>query len=112
MAATPLVNTITPARTGTRYDNVAVAADNVNGNSVVNDGNLILALINGAGAQTVVVKSVAVADSTLTPPSLTINLAASQSFLTSRFNPAVWGGVLVFTASAATVTVIPIEVTG
>lgn len=101
------------ARTGVRFDNGYVACDSANGNSVANDGAVQLLFVNGTGAQTVVVQTPYTEDGgNLAAPSLTINLAASQSFLTNFFPPSVYGGTLIFTASAATVTVQPVHVSG
>lgn len=84
----------------------AVAADNTNGNTVVNDGNTSLVFENGTGAQTVVLETsatvggLAVADKTL-------NLAANTKYRVpaSALPVSLYGTLLKFTASAATVLV-------
>src|SRR5580704_5376503 len=109
MTATAL-SLVQTTRKGVRYDNAAVATDNVNGNSIPNDGNVVLMLINGTGAQTVTVASIELPDGTnLAAPSLSIPLTASQSVVTSTFPPSVYGSTLNITSTAATVTIVPLH---
>lgn len=111
MAATPLTNQVQVSRAGVRYDNAFVAADNVNGNSFVNDGQTVLLAVGTAGG-TLTFKSVAVSDSLLTPPNLVVTLTGTQAQAIGPFNPAVWGSAVTVTASVATITLLPVHVSG
>jgi hypothetical protein len=111
MAATALSNLLQAKRGGAVISTGSVACDNVNGNSVVNDGNVALILASTAGG-TVVVQSVATGDAgNLAAPTFTITLTGAQTVLTDFFNPAIYGSTLTFTASVSTISVLPVHLT-
>lgn len=86
----------------------AVACDNVNGNSAINGGSLILELTSSAGG-TVTVAFTKAVDGVL-PAALSYSFTGAQTKLVGGFPVDIYGSVVTFTASVSTITYIAYQV--
>lgn len=85
-----------------------VACDNVNGNTAVNGGNLILELTSSAGGTVTVTFANQVDGQTVTP--ITYTFTGAQSRLVGGWPVAYYGSTVTFTASVSTITYIAYSV--
>lgn len=86
----------------------AVACDNVNGNSAVNGGTLILELTSSAGGTVTVAFANQVDGQTVAP--VTYTFTGAQTRVVGGFPVAFYGSTVVFTASVSTITYIAYSV--
>ena len=109
MAATPVtVNSLdhkTPLTKPT-----PIACDNVNGNSAINGGTLILELTSSAGGTVTVSFPASASVDGQAPASLTYTFTGAQTKLVGGWPVAYYGSTVTFTASANTITVIAYQV--
>jgi hypothetical protein len=87
-----------------------VACDNVNGNSAINGGTLILELTSSAGGTVTVTFPASAAVDGQAPAALTYTLTGAQTKLVGGFPVAYYGSTVTFTASVSTITVIAYQV--
>jgi hypothetical protein len=85
-----------------------VACDNVNGNTAINGGTLILELTSSAGG-TVTVAFTKSVDGVLPAP-LTYTLTGVQTRIAGGFPVDAYGTIVTFTASVGTITYIAYQV--
>lgn len=103
MPATAItVNTITRAGAAPVTE---AAGDNTNGNSFTNNGATWLEVTNGGGSAGTVTVAFPQKVDGQTVPVKSYSLAAAAKARIGPFPPAVYGNTVVFTPSAATITV-------
>jgi len=85
-----------------------VACDNVNGNSAVNGGTLILELTSSAGGTVTVAFANQVDGQTVAP--VTYTFTGAQTRVVGGFPVAYYGSTVTFTASVSTITYIAYSV--
>ena len=106
MTATPIAVTQL-SRAGTASV-AGTAGDTVNGNSVVNDGKVVLYLNNSGGvSHTLTVTAAVTGADGLTLGTKQIVVPATSTYLTDVWPPAVYGSVLQLTVDNAALTISP-----
>jgi hypothetical protein len=87
-----------------------VACDNVNGNSAINGGTLILELTSSAGGTVTVSFPASVYVDGQAPASVVYTLTGAQTKVVGGFPVSYYGSVVTFTASVSTITYIAYQV--
>lgn len=87
----------------------ATAGDNVNGNSVANDGKVILILTNadGANPHTLTIAPAVVGQDGLTLSSKTITVPASGAWITDVWPTSIYGTSLALTVDSSQLKITP-----
>jgi hypothetical protein len=84
-----------------------VACDATNGNSAINGGSLVLEFTSTAGGTVTVSFPTTVDGQSVTP--LTYTFSGAQTRIAGGWPPSIYGSVVNFTASVATITVVPYQ---
>ena len=96
-------------RTGSGLaDPTAANGDNVNGNSFVNDGRVLLRLVASSGTPTVTVVTPGTIDG-LAVADITYTLSTSAIFV-GPFPPEIYGSTVTLTSSANTTRITPFRI--